>query len=463
MAQTIKLKRGTTTPTTSNIVSGEVAVDTSAQKLYINDGGTIKEVGGGGGGITYSVKTSAYTASAGDGIIADSSGGAFTITLPATPSAGDIVSIVDGAAWATNNVTVARNGSTIEGAAENLTLDVSGLALDLIYDGSTWQLYPLSGTTTTATESDTLDSVTGRGATTTNAVTVGNLTSTGIDDNATTTAITIDSDEKVLINRTTATLGGGTGSNLQIGSGLGDGYAGLTIHSTSTGIGDIQYADGITGDASYRGLIRYTHNGDYMSFWTSAAERMRIDSDGNIGIGTPTIQSGFSVRKGSTSVPAAGSADSCAQFGNSLDHKYGLQIGAIGSGKGYIQVQRSDGTATTYDLLVQPNGGNVAISGDTSFGKAIQEQQYNLTGTVIDPSNGTIQYKTLAANTTFTESLSDGEYVTLMIDDGAGYTITWPTTTWVGGSAPTLETTGYNVIELWHANGTLYGAFVGAA
>lgn len=50
MAQTIKLKRGTTTPTTSNIVNGEVAVDTSAQKLYINDAGTIKEIGGGGGG-----------------------------------------------------------------------------------------------------------------------------------------------------------------------------------------------------------------------------------------------------------------------------------------------------------------------------------------------------------------------------------------------------------------------------
>jgi hypothetical protein len=50
MAQTIKLKRGTTTPTTSDIVSGEVAVDTSAQKLYINDNGTVKEIGGGGGG-----------------------------------------------------------------------------------------------------------------------------------------------------------------------------------------------------------------------------------------------------------------------------------------------------------------------------------------------------------------------------------------------------------------------------
>jgi|TARA_R100000081_G_scaffold39459_1_gene18345 hypothetical protein len=48
MANTIKLKRGTSTPTTSDIVDGEVAVDKSAQKLYLNDGGSIKEIGGGG-------------------------------------------------------------------------------------------------------------------------------------------------------------------------------------------------------------------------------------------------------------------------------------------------------------------------------------------------------------------------------------------------------------------------------
>ena len=97
------------------------------------------------------------------------------------------------------------------------------------------------------------------------------------------------------------------------------------------------------------------------------------------------------------------------------------------------------------------------------FDGSVEEQEYNLTGTAIDPANGTIQYKTLSANTTFTESLSNGEYVTLMIDDGTGYTVTWPTTTWVGGSAPTLETTGYNVIEIWKVNSILYGAFVGAA
>ena len=50
MANVIKLKRGTSTPTTSDIVDGEVAVDTSAQKLYVRDGSSIKEIGSAGGG-----------------------------------------------------------------------------------------------------------------------------------------------------------------------------------------------------------------------------------------------------------------------------------------------------------------------------------------------------------------------------------------------------------------------------
>ena len=46
MATVIKLKRGTSTPTTSDLANGEVAIDTSARKFYINDGGTVKEIGG---------------------------------------------------------------------------------------------------------------------------------------------------------------------------------------------------------------------------------------------------------------------------------------------------------------------------------------------------------------------------------------------------------------------------------
>ena len=99
----------------------------------------------GPGGITYATKTANYTASANDGIIADTSGGSFTITLPPTPTTGDAVTIADGASWPTNNLTVARNGSTIEGLSEDLTMDVSGVSVDFVYDGTTWQIYSTGG------------------------------------------------------------------------------------------------------------------------------------------------------------------------------------------------------------------------------------------------------------------------------------------------------------------------------
>ena len=50
MATIIKLKTGTSTPQTSDLESREVAIDTSAQKFYINDSGTIKEIGGASSG-----------------------------------------------------------------------------------------------------------------------------------------------------------------------------------------------------------------------------------------------------------------------------------------------------------------------------------------------------------------------------------------------------------------------------
>lgn len=94
------------------------------------------------------------------------------------------------------------------------------------------------------------------------------------------------------------------------------------------------------------------------------------------------------------------------------------------------------------------------------------ETVYALSGTVIDVANGTVQTKTLSANTTFTESLADGQSVILGITAGA-YSVTWPTTTWVkvggSGTAPTLTSTGVNWIILWQVGGTLRGAFLGTA
>ena len=82
----------------------------------------------------------------------------------------------------------------------------------------------------------------------------------------------------------------------------------------------------------------------------------------------------------------------------------------------------------------------------------------------INPANGGVQVWTLGANRTPTaSSFATGQAVTLMIDDGTAYSVTWSTInpTWVGGTAPTLATTGYTVIELWKSGSTVYGALVG--
>lgn len=97
------------------------------------------------GGISYTRHTANYTAANQEGIIADTSGGSFTVTLPATPATGDTIIISDGNNFQLNNLTVARNGSTIEGDAEDLIIDLEGVSVTFVYDGTTWQLYSQVG------------------------------------------------------------------------------------------------------------------------------------------------------------------------------------------------------------------------------------------------------------------------------------------------------------------------------
>jgi hypothetical protein len=99
------------------------------------------------GGMTYTtVKTANFTASANTGVQTNTSGGAFTVTLPASPAVGAQVVVVDSAnSWATNNLTVGRNGSTIEGDASDLICDISGVSVQFIYNGTTWDVFAQVG------------------------------------------------------------------------------------------------------------------------------------------------------------------------------------------------------------------------------------------------------------------------------------------------------------------------------
>lgn len=89
-----------------------------------------------------------FTATVNDRILANSSGGTFTITLPlnSTLLVNDVVQIVDvTGSFNTNNVTLGRNGSKIQNLTEDLVLDINNIAVTMIYTGSTYG-WIISGT-----------------------------------------------------------------------------------------------------------------------------------------------------------------------------------------------------------------------------------------------------------------------------------------------------------------------------
>jgi hypothetical protein len=81
----------------------------------------------------------------------------------------------------------------------------------------------------------------------------------------------------------------------------------------------------------------------------------------------------------------------------------------------------------------------------------------------LNPANGSIQTCALTGDPTFTDSLAAGQSIVLMLTNGASYTVTFPTITWVtatGNAAPTL--TAADTLVFWKVSTTLYGAVVGS-
>lgn len=122
----------------SNAATSEINASASALAAAASAGDAV-------GGLAYTEQNSAYEISALEGVIADTSAGAWTLTLPATPSHGDYVIVSDGADWAVHNLTLNRNGSTIEGIAENLVLNIGNISLTLVYAFDDWKVYTQMG------------------------------------------------------------------------------------------------------------------------------------------------------------------------------------------------------------------------------------------------------------------------------------------------------------------------------
>jgi hypothetical protein len=114
---------------------GNVDLSNYATKTYVDDaiGNTT------GGRITWNIISANSTLVAFNGYFTDTTGGALTATLPASATLGDTLKINDLAGtFATNNLTLARNGSNIKGVAEDLVIDYNQASIELVYSNSTY-------------------------------------------------------------------------------------------------------------------------------------------------------------------------------------------------------------------------------------------------------------------------------------------------------------------------------------
>lgn len=157
----------------------------------------------------------------------------------------------------------------------------------------------------------------------------------------------------------------------------------------------------------------------------------------------------------------------------------GVQLGSnlaslvIGTGLSGSSYNGYSETTISIDSTVATLSGTQTLTGktvtDVVFDGNYTEEVYAIVdGASVDlnPANGTVQTWTLGASRSPTATgFQSGQSITLMIDDGTAYAITWPSVTWKSnaGVAPTLNLTGYTIIQLWKVGAVLYGARVGDA
>jgi len=219
----------------------------------------------------------------------------------------------------------------------------------------------------------------------TSSVGAGALTF-GTGTTSTTERMRIDSSGNVGIGTTSPSSYNSIMNDLVV---AGSSDSGITIASGTANEGSIAFADGTAGADAYRGWINYNHNSNFMRFFSNATERLRIDTSGNVLVGTTTADGGYDESDGGATTTFIGASIGGAASGTAFVSRRAapLQLNRQANDGDIVEFRKdgttvgSIGTSTSYSgqMAINASSSNLIINANGSDYAFDSTQFYPLT------------------------------------------------------------------------------------